>query len=225
MSCCFHDLPKFLTTKFLSIYLDGYFHCLQSLSFTSHQITDTLVSFLLILFHLPKVLFSLFILWLIMIHYLLLAKCLHRRKISWYTQTRSSLSICILTNSPQFSQFSCLVMSDSSWPQEPQHTRPLCPSPTPRVYPKPCPSSRWCHPTISSSVIPFSSSLQSFPTSGSFPTSQLFASGGQTIGASTSTSVFPMNTQDSSPLGWTGRISLKAKGLSRVFSNTTVQKH
>ena len=106
-----------------------------------------------------------------------------------------------------------------------QHTRPPCPSPTPRVSPNSCPLSWWCHPTISSSVIPFSSCLQSFPASGSFPVSQLFTSCGQSIGVSASTSVLPMNTQDWSPLGWTGWISLQSKGLSRVFSNTTVQKH
>ena len=100
----------------------------------------------------------------------------------------------------------------------------LCPSPTSGVYPNSCPLSQWCYPTISSSVVPFSSSPQSFPTSGSFPMSQLFASGGQSIGVSASTSVLPMNTQDWS-LGWTGWISLQSKGLSRVFSNTTVQKH
>ena len=100
-----------------------------------------------------------------------------------------------------------------------------CPSPTPRVHPNPCPLSRWCHPTISSSVIPFSSFPQSFPASESFPMSKLFASGGQNIAVSASTSVPPINTQDWSPLGWTGWISLQSKGLSRVFSNTTVQKH
>ena len=122
-------------------------------------------------------------------------------------------------------QFSYSVVSDSLQPHELQHTRPPCPSPTPRVYPKPCPLSRWCHPTISSSVIPFTSFPQSFPASGCFQTSQLFATGGQSIGVSASTSVFPMNIQDWSPLGWTGWISLQSKGLSRVFSNTTVQKH
>ena len=122
-------------------------------------------------------------------------------------------------------QFSRSVVSNSLWPHELQHTRPPCPSPTPGVYPNPCPSSWWCHPTISSSVIPFSSCPQSFPASGSFQMSQLFASGGQSIGVSASTSVFPMNTQDWSPLGWTGLISLQSKGLSRVFSNTTLQKH
>ena len=122
-------------------------------------------------------------------------------------------------------QFSHSVMSDSLRFHESKHARPPCPSPTPRVHPNPCPSSRWGHPTISSSVIPFSSFPQSFPASGSFQMSQLFASGGQNIGVSTSTSVLPMNTQDWSPLGWTGWISLQSKGLSRVFSNTTVQNH
>ena len=105
-------------------------------------------------------------------------------------------------------QFSRLVMSDSLRLHEPQHARPPCPSPTARAYPNPCPSSRWCHPTISSSVVPFSSCPQSFPASGSLQMSQLFASGGQSIGVSSSTSVLPMNTQDQSPLGWTGWISL-----------------
>ena len=122
-------------------------------------------------------------------------------------------------------QFSCSVVSDSLWPHEPQHTRPPCPSPTPGVHTNPCPLSRWCHPTISSSVVPFFSCPQFFPASGSFPMSQLFASGGQSIGVSASTSVLPMNAQDWSPLEWTGWISLQSKGLSRVFSNTTVQKH
>ena len=116
-------------------------------------------------------------------------------------------------------------MSDSLRPCESQHARPPCPSPTPGVYPNSCPSSRWWHPAISSSVIPFSSCLQSFPASGSFPMSQLFTWGGQSIGVSASVSVLPMNTQDWFPLGWTGWISLQSKGLSRVFSNTTVQKH
>ena len=122
-------------------------------------------------------------------------------------------------------QFSHSVVSDSLWPHEPQHARPPCPSPTPRVHTNPCPSSQWCHPTVSSSVVPFSSCPQSFPASGSFSMSQLFSSGGQSIGVSASTSVLPMNTHDWSPLGWTGWISLQSKGLSRVFSNTTVQKH
>ena len=122
-------------------------------------------------------------------------------------------------------QFSHLVVSDSLWPHESQHTRPPCPPPTPGVHPNPCPSSRWCHPTISSSVVPFSSCPQSLPASGSFPMSQLFAWGGQSIGVAASTSVLLRNTQDWSPLRWTGWISLQAKGLLRVFSNTTVQKH
>ena len=122
-------------------------------------------------------------------------------------------------------QFNCSVASNSLWPHESQQARPPCPSPTPGVYSNPCPSSRRCHPAISSSVVPFSSCPQSLPTSGSFPISQLFASGGQSIGVSASASVPPKNTQDWFPLGWTGWISLQSKGLSRVFSNTTVQKH
>ena len=126
---------------------------------------------------------------------------------------------------PQSVQFSCSFVSDSSWPHGLQHARPPCPSPTPKACLNSCPSSQWCHPTISSSVIPFSSCLQSFPASESFQISQLFASGGQSIGVSASTSVLPMNIQDWFPLGWTGWIFLQSKGLSRVFSNTTVQKH
>ena len=106
-----------------------------------------------------------------------------------------------------------------------QHTRPPCPSPTPGAYWNSHPSQWWCHPTISFSVVPFSCCPQSFPASRSFPMSQLFTSGGQSIGVSASTSVLPMNTQDWSPLEWTGWISLQSKGLPRVFSNTTVQKH
>ena len=132
-----------------------------------------------------------------------------------------------LTDTFNFSsvQFSRSVVSDSLPPHEPQHSRPACPSPTPGVYPNSCPLSQWCHPTISSSVILFSSCPQSFPASGSFPMSQLFTSGGRNIGVSASTSVLPMNTQDWSPLEWTSWISLQSKGLSRVFSNTTIWKH
>ena len=119
-------------------------------------------------------------------------------------------------------QFSHSVMSDSLQPHELQHARPPCPSPTPGVHPNPGPLSRWFHWIISSSVLPFSSCPQSFPASGSFQTSQLFAWGGQSTGVSASTSVLPMNTQDWSPLGWTSWISLQSKGLSRVPSNTTV---
>ena len=122
-------------------------------------------------------------------------------------------------------QFSCSVMSNSLQPRGLQHTRLPCPSATPRAYSNSCPLSRWCHPTISPSVVPFASCLQSFPASGSFQTSQLFTSGGQRTGVSALTSVLPMNIQDWSPLGWTGWISFQSKGLSRVFSNTTVQKH
>ena len=120
-------------------------------------------------------------------------------------------------------QFSCSLMPDSLQSHGPQHTRPPCPSPTPGVYS--CPLSWWCHPTISSSVVPFSSHLQSFPASGSFQISQFFSLGGQSIGVSASASVLPMNIQDWFPLGWIGCISLLSRGLSRVFFNTTVQKH
>ena len=128
-------------------------------------------------------------------------------------------------NSVQQLQFNRSVMSDSLWPYEPQHARPPCPSPTPGVHSDSHPSSQWCHPAISFSVIPFSSCPQSFPASGSFQMSQLFPSGGQSIGISASTSVLPMNTQNWYDLRWTGWISLQSKGLSRVLSNTTVKKH
>ena len=120
-------------------------------------------------------------------------------------------------------QFSHSVVSNSLWSHESKHARPPYPSPTPGVYPNPCPSSRWCHPAISSSVVPFSSCPQSLPASGSFPMNQLFTWGGQSTGVSAS--VLPMNTGDWSPLGWTGWITLQSKGLSRVFYNTTVEKH
>ena len=121
-------------------------------------------------------------------------------------------------------QFSRSVVSNSLQPHGLQHARPTCPSPTPGAYSNSCSSSQWCHPPVSSSVIPFSSCLQSFPASGSFPVNQFFPSCGQSIGVSASTSVLPMSTQDWSPLAWTGWISLQSKGLSRVFSNSTVQK-
>ena len=132
-------------------------------------------------------------------------------------------------------QFSRSVVSDSLQPHESQHARPPCPSPTPGVHSNSCPSSQWCHPAISSSVVPFSSCPQSLPASGSFPMTQLFALYWsfivlyslywQSIGASVLASFLPKNTQDWSPLGWTDWISLQSKGLSRVLSNTTVQKH
>ena len=149
--------------------------------------------------------------------------------LAWITKNTRFTLVYIISNLEDLKfpflhsvQFSRSVMSDSLWPHEPQHIRPLCPSTTPGVHPNPCPSSQWCHPTISSSVIPFSSCPQSFPGSGPFQMSQLFTSGGQSTRVSASASVHPMNTQDWSPLGWTGWISLQSKGLSRVFSNTTV---
>ena len=122
-------------------------------------------------------------------------------------------------------QFSRSVVSDSLRPHESQHTRPPCPSPTPGVHSNSCQSSQWCYPAISSSVVRFSSCPQSLPASESFPTSQLFAWGSQSTGGSALASILPKNTQDWSPLEWTGWISLQSKGLSRAFSNTTVQKH
>ena len=145
-------------------------------------------------------------------------KNVHSETHEWQAANTEILSFCSV-------QFSHSVMSDSLRPHESQHARPPCLSPMPGVYPNSCPLIWWCHLTVSSSVIPFSSCLQSFPASGSFLMSQFFASGGQSIGVSASASVLPVNTQDWSPLGWTGWISFQSKGLSRVFSNTTVQKH
>ena len=135
--------------------------------------------------------------------------------------------MCFLLPYLSFSsaQFSRSVVSDSLRPHELQHARPPCPSPTPGVHSNSRPSSQWCHPTISSSVVPFSSCPQSLPASESFPMSQHFTGGGQSTGVSASASFLPKNTQDWSTLEWTGWISLQSKGLSRVFSNTTVQKH
>ena len=141
-------------------------------------------------------------------------KSLHLALSSW--EVLGSAHQSLSGNTIHSVQFSSVLL---------QHARPPCPSPTPRVYSNSCPSCQWYNPTISSSVVPFSSCLQSFPASGSFQMSQFFTSGGQSIGVSASGSVLPMNTQGWSPLGWTGWISLQSKGLSRVFSNTTVQKH
>ena len=144
-------------------------------------------------------------------------------KVNENQQTILTLSLACSLDQRRSVQFSRSVVSDSLRPHESQHARLSCPSPTPRVYPNSCPLSPWCHPAISSSVIPFSSCPKSLPASESFPMSQLFAWGGQSIGVSASTTVLPKNTQDWSPLGWTGWISLQSKGLSRLFSNTTVQ--
>ena len=166
-------------------------------------------------------------------------ECFHLAKPRLYTSKQQlphlpspqALAITILffvsMNLTTFSSvlFNRLVVSDSFRPYGLQHARSPCPSPTPGVHSNSCPLSRWCHPTISSSVIPFSSCLQSFPASGSFQMSQLFSSGGQSTVVSASASVLPMNIQNWSPLGWTGWISFQPKELSRVFSNTTVQKH
>ena len=153
-------------------------------------------------------------------------KCLFKPKI---LEERINLRSCLRYGREAEIQFSSVQFSlsrvNSLRPHESQHTRPPCPSPIPGLNSNSCPSSRWCHPAISSSIVSFSSCPQSLPASGSFPMSQLFAWGGQSIGVSASASVLPMNTQDWSPLGWTGWNSLQSKGLSRVFSNTTVQKH
>ena len=145
---------------------------------------------------------------------------------AWHGISQRTIPV-IYFCSVQFSsvQFSRSVLSDSLRSHELQHARPPCPSPSPGIYSNLCPSSRWCHPAISSSVVPFSSCPQSLPASESFPMSQLFAWLGQSTGVSVSASVLPKNTQGWSPLEWTGWISLLSKGLSRVFSNTTVQKH
>ena len=144
-----------------------------------------------------------------------------RRNVGTSRTNKRQLKIKILIQLTSVIQ-PCLTLQ----PHGLQHTRLTCPSPTPEAYSHSCPLSWWCHQNISSSVVvPFSSCLQSFPASGSFQMNQFFASGSQSIGISASTSVLPMNTQDWSPLGWTGWISSQSKGLSRVFSNTTVQKH
>ena len=144
---------------------------------------------------------------------------LHCRQFPYYQSHYGSDLISISV------QFSGSVVSDSLWPYGLQHTRLSCPSPTPRAYWDSCPSSRWCHPTISSCVLPFSFHLLSCPASGSFPMSQFFTSGGQNTGVSALASVLPMNIQDWLPLALTGLISLQSKGLSRIFSNTTVEKY
>ena len=145
---------------------------------------------------------------------------------SWkyHTCWFQSFSVLLVMSVRSVLLFSCSIVSDFLWPRCLQPARLPCPSPSPGVCSNSCPSSRWCHPAISSSVVPFSGP-KSLPASGSFPMSQPFISGGQSIGVSALASVFPMNTQDWSPLGWTGWISLQSKGLSRVFSNTIAQKH
>ena len=152
---------------------------------------------------------------------MVLIKCLVNSKCS----INDTICLLMTINTEHSVQFSRSVMSNSLRPHGLQHARLPCPSPTLTVHSNSCPLNQWCHPAISSSVIPFSSCLQSSPASGSFQRSQFFASGGQSIGVSASASVLPMNMQDWFPLGWTGWISLQSKGLSRVFSNTTVQKH
>ena len=142
---------------------------------------------------------------------------LQHRNFRWKLHSQLHINMNV-----ESAQFSCSVMSNSLWPHGLQHTRLPCPSPNPRAYSISCPSIWWCHPSY---VIPFSFHLQSFPAAGSFPVSQFFASGGQSIGVSASVSVLSMNIQDWCPLEWTGWISLLFKGPLRVFSNTTVQKH
>ena len=148
-----------------------------------------------------------------------------QRSCRWLETARTWIAICLSLKPINLVHFSHSVMSNSLRPHGLQHTRLPCPSRTPGAYSNSCPSRWWCHPTISSSVIPFSSCPQSFPASEFFQMSQLCASGGQGIGVSASASVLPKNTQGWSPSEWTGWISLQSKGLSRLFSNTTVQKH
>ena len=147
------------------------------------------------------------------------------RKYCFHLEIRLSKSIKSVKGISGSVQFSRSVVSNSLRPHESQHARPPCPSPTPGVHPDSHPSSQWCHPAISSSVVPFSSCPQSLPASEYFPMSQLFAWGGQSTGVSALASIFPKKSQGWSPSEWTGWISLKSKGLSRVFSNITVQKH
>ena len=142
-----------------------------------------------------------------------------------FTEYTLLVWFCKFHNLHMFSQFSHSVVSESLWPHESQHARPPCPSPTPRVHSDSSPSSQWCHPAISSSAIPFFSCPQSLPASESFPMSQLFTWGGQSTGVSASASFLPKKSQGWSPSEWTGWISLQSKGLSRVFSNTTVHQH
>ena len=153
--------------------------------------------------------------------------CQNLEKIEQQQRTNKHTEISLLGSVHCFSQFSSVAQSCLTlWnPIDCRMPRPPCPSPTPRVYSKSCLLSQWCHQAISSSVVPFSSCLQSFPPSVSFQMSQFFTSGGQSIGVSASASIIPINIQDLFPLWWTGWISLQSKGLSRVFSNTTVQKH
>ena len=158
-----------------------------------------------------------------MVFHLSVFRCRRIRGLCKLPDGRDCLRSC--SHGRGHAQFSQSVVSDSLWPHGLHHATPPCPLPTPRAYSNSWPLNQWCHPTISSSVIPFSSCLQSFPASGSFQISQLFTSGGQSIGVSASASVLPTNIQDWFPVGWTGWISLQSKGLSRVFSNTTVQKH
>ena len=149
-------------------------------------------------------------------------KSKHHRPVGFYITLPWKEHVCHAWEPQQSSvQFSCSVVSNSLWPHGLQHARPPCPSPTPEAYSNSCSLSQWCHPTIASSVVPFSSHLQSFPASGSFQMGQFFASGDQSIRGSASASVLPMNIQDWFPLGWTGWISLLFKGLSRVSSSTT----
>ena len=171
--------------------------------------------------------------WILEIYWEIRFKCFYqkgKRKMKQYVGINMLISLTIVITlhmyvTYTFSQFiSAAQLCPTLRPHGLQLARPPCPSPTPGVYSNSYPLSQWYHPTISSSVVPFSSCLQSFPASGSFPMSPFFTSGGQSIGVSDSASVLPKNTQDWFPLGWTGWVSLQSKGLSRVFSNTTVQK-
>ena len=210
--CCRHLLPILDINPIISLWVCKHFLLFSCLSF--HSFENVLWCMKVNFFESQCIYFSLFSVFLV--SYLMNSE---------QSQGHGDVHVCFSYITVGSVQFHCSVVSDSLWPHEPSTPGLPVHHQLSGVYSNPFPLSRWCHPAISSSVIPFSSCPQSFPASGSFQVSQLFTSGGQSIRVSASTLVLPVNTQDWSPLGWTGWISLQSKGLSRVFSNTTVQKH
>ena len=210
-------MPLFLkvlkNVKFPMVRLYPYVICHKVIPLCHFKWSDSCISYKLIITSI--VLMDLYLMFCQNYYIILLCTYIRRYIKNWW-------SLFMMLSSVQFSHS---FVSNSLQPHESLHARPPCPSPTPGVYSNSCPSSRWCHPAISSSVVPFSSCPQYLPASGSFPVSQLFTWGDQSTGVSASASVLPLNTQDLSPSGWTGWISLQSEGLSRVFSNTIVQKH